>query len=185
MNNSRFLDVLENGVILAILENGVICLYFHWATYDQSDCFCPVCHTHLQTISLIDITNSSPHRDLSLLISHPVMSNSLPPHVLQHTKPPCLSPFPEVCPSSCPLHPWYHPAISSSDALLLMLGKMVKARWEGDDRGWDGWMASPTQWTWVWVDSGSWWWDRVAWCAAVHGVTNRRTRLSNWTELNN
>ena len=30
--------------------------------------------------------------------------------------------------------------------------------WEGDDRGWDGWMASPTQWTWVWVNSGSWWW---------------------------
>ena len=37
--------------------------------------------------------------------------------------------------------------------------------WEGlgsggerDDRGWDGWMASLTWWTWVWVDSGSWWW---------------------------
>ena len=29
---------------------------------------------------------------------------------------------------------------------------------EGDDRGWNGWMASPTQWTWVWVSSGSWWW---------------------------
>ena len=29
---------------------------------------------------------------------------------------------------------------------------------EGDDRGWDGWMASPTQWTWVWVSPGSWWW---------------------------
>ena len=29
---------------------------------------------------------------------------------------------------------------------------------EGDDRGWDGWMASLTRWTWVWVDSGSWWW---------------------------
>ena len=29
---------------------------------------------------------------------------------------------------------------------------------EGDDRGWDGWMASRTQWTWVWVNSGSWWW---------------------------
>ena len=28
---------------------------------------------------------------------------------------------------------------------------------EGDDRGWDGWMASPTWWTWVWVGSGSWW----------------------------
>ena len=29
---------------------------------------------------------------------------------------------------------------------------------EGDDRGWDGWMASLTGWTWVWVNSGSWWW---------------------------
>ena len=28
---------------------------------------------------------------------------------------------------------------------------------KGDDRGWDGWMASPTRWTWVWVNSGSWW----------------------------
>ena len=29
---------------------------------------------------------------------------------------------------------------------------------EGDDRGWDSWMASPIRWTWVWVNSGSWWW---------------------------
>ena len=29
---------------------------------------------------------------------------------------------------------------------------------EGDDRGWDGWMTSLTWWTWVWVNSGSWWW---------------------------
>ena len=29
---------------------------------------------------------------------------------------------------------------------------------EGDDRGWDGWMALSTRWTWVWVNSGSWWW---------------------------
>ena len=34
----------------------------------------------------------------------------------------------------------------------------LRAGEEGDDRGWDGWMASPTQWTCVWVDSGSWWW---------------------------
>ena len=34
----------------------------------------------------------------------------------------------------------------------------LRAGGEGDDRGWDGWMASPTQWTWVWVDSSSWWW---------------------------
>ena len=37
----------------------------------------------------------------------------------------------------------------------LMLGKIEGRR--GDDRGWDGWMASLMQWTWVWVDSGSWW----------------------------
>ena len=34
----------------------------------------------------------------------------------------------------------------------------LRAWGEGDDRGWDGWMASPTQWTWVWVNSGSWCW---------------------------
>ena len=39
----------------------------------------------------------------------------------------------------------------------LMLGKM-RAGGEEDDRGWDGWMASPTQWTCVWVNSRSWWW---------------------------
>ena len=39
----------------------------------------------------------------------------------------------------------------------LMLGK-IEAEGEADDRGWDGWMASPTQWTWVWVNSGSWCW---------------------------
>ena len=39
----------------------------------------------------------------------------------------------------------------------LMLGG-VGAGGEGDDRGWDGWMASPTLWTWVWVNSRCWWW---------------------------
>ena len=39
----------------------------------------------------------------------------------------------------------------------LMLGK-IKGGGEGDDRGWDGWMASPMRWTWVWVGSGIWWW---------------------------
>ena len=39
----------------------------------------------------------------------------------------------------------------------LMLGKIEGGRRRGH-RGWDGWMASPTQWTWVWVNSGSWWW---------------------------
>ena len=39
----------------------------------------------------------------------------------------------------------------------LMLGK-TEGRREGDKRGWDGWIASLTQWTWVWVNSRSWWW---------------------------
>ena len=34
----------------------------------------------------------------------------------------------------------------------------LKMGGEGDNRGWDGWMASPTWWTWIWVNSGSWWW---------------------------
>ena len=34
----------------------------------------------------------------------------------------------------------------------------LKAGGEGDDRKWDGWMASLTQWTWVWASSGIWWW---------------------------
>ena len=34
----------------------------------------------------------------------------------------------------------------------------LRAGGERDDRGWDGWMASPSQWTWVWVNSRSWWW---------------------------
>ena len=34
----------------------------------------------------------------------------------------------------------------------------LKVRGEGNNRGWDGWMASPIWWTWVWVGSRSWWW---------------------------
>ena len=50
-----------------------------------------------------------------LLFSCPVMFDSLQPHGLHHTRPPCPSPSLEVCPSSCPLYWWCHPAISSSN----------------------------------------------------------------------
>ena len=55
---------------------------------------------------------------------------------------------------------------------------------QGDDRGWDGWMASLTWWTWVWVKSGSWVMYREAWLAMIHGVAKSWTQLSDWTELN-
>ena len=66
--------------------------------------------------------------------------------------------------------------------MTLMLGK-IKGRRRGDDRGWDGWMASPTQWTWVWVNSGSWWWTRRPGVLQSMGLQSW-TRLSDWTELN-
>ena len=58
----------------------------------------------------------------------------------------------------------------------------LRAGGEGHDRGWDGWMAWLTQWTWVWVDSESWWWTE-AWHAAIHGVAKSWTWLSEWTEM--
>ena len=39
-----------------------------------------------------------------------------------------------------------------------LMWERLRAGGKGDDRGWDGWMASSTQWTWVWVEPGSWWW---------------------------
>ena len=59
----------------------------------------------------------------------------------------------------------------------------LKAGGEGDDRGWDGWMVSLTQWTWIWASSRSWWWQK-AWRAAVHGIAKSWLQLSDWTELN-
>ena len=67
----------------------------------------------------------------------------------------------------------------------LMLAK-IGGRRRGDDRGWDGWMASPTQWTWVWVNSGRWWWTGRPGVLRFTGSQRVRddwvTEL-NWTEI--
>ena len=59
-----------------------------------------------------------------------------------------------------------------------------KAEGEEDDRGWDGWMASPTQGTWVWASSGRWWSTGKPGHATVYEVAKSWTRLSNWTTTN-
>ena len=57
---------------------------------------------------------------------------------------------------------------------------------EGDDRGWDGWMASLTRWARVWVNSGSWWWTGRPGVLRFMGLQRVRhdwvTELTNWTD---
>ena len=70
----------------------------------------------------------------------------------------------------------------------LMLGKIEGRRRRGDDRGWDGWMASPTQWTWVWVGSRSWWWTGTPGVLRFMGLQRVRHNWAtelNWTEQPN
>ena len=58
----------------------------------------------------------------------------------------------------------------------------LEAGGEGDNRGWDGWMASRTRWTWVWASSGSWWWTGKP--GVLQSMGLQRVR-HNWaTELN-
>ena len=58
----------------------------------------------------------------------------------------------------------------------------LRAGGEGDNRGWDGWMASAIRWTWVWVNSGSWWWTGRP--CVLQFMGSQRVR-HNWaTELN-
>ena len=65
----------------------------------------------------------------------------------------------------------------------LMLGR-IGAGGEGDDRGWDGLMASLTRWTMSLSELRELVMDIEAWHAAIHGAAKSRTRLSDWTELN-
>ena len=62
----------------------------------------------------------------------------------------------------------------------------LMVRWEGDNKGWDGWMASLTGWMWVWVNSGSWWWTEKPGMLQFTGLQRVEhywaTEL-NWTRL--
>ena len=51
---------------------------------------------------------------------------------------------------------------------------------EGDGKGWDGWMASPIQWTWLWVNSRSWWWIGKPGMLQSMGLQSQ-SQLNDWT----
>ena len=82
------------------------------------------------------------------------------------------------------------PILWPPDAKSWLTGKdpdagSLRAGGEGDDRGWDGWTASPTQWAWVWVDSGSWWWTGkpgVLWFVGLQRVRHDWATELNWLQ---
>ena len=114
-----------------------------------------------------------------------VVSDSLPPHGLQPTRLLCPWGFPGKNRSRLPL-----PSpedLPDSFEKTLMLGKTVAGRRRGR-RGWDGWMASPTQWAWVWVNSRSLWWTgrpgllRFMGSQRVGHDWATQLNWTNWTE---
>ena len=77
------------------------------------------------------------------------------------------------------------PKLWPPDVKNLLLGKDPDAGKDGgeqDDRGWDGWMASPTWWVWVWASSGSWWWTGKP--GVQQFMVSQRVRHDWATELN-
>ena len=74
--------------------------------------------------------------------------------------------------------------VDSLEKTLILGG--IGGRRKGDDRGWDGWMASLTRWTWVWVDSRSWWWTGrpgVLWFMRSQRVRHDWVTELNWASV--
>ena len=65
----------------------------------------------------------------------------------------------------------------------------LKVGGEGNNKGWDGWMASPTRWTWVWASSRSWWWTEKPSVLQSLGLQRFRhnwaTELTDFLKVNN
>ena len=85
-----------------------------------------------------------------------------------------------IVPRELTIHSRY--SLLANQEKTLMLGGMG-AEGEVDDRGWDSWMASLTWWTWVWVNSGSWWWTGrpgVLWFMGSQRVGHDWVTELNW-----
>ena len=74
------------------------------------------------------------------------------------------------------------PLLWPPDAKKWLIGKGG----EGDNRGWDGWMASLTRWTWVWASSGSWWWTgkSTGECQSMGSQESDTTERLKWWHQN-
>ena len=75
--------------------------------------------------------------------------------------------------------------VDSLEKTLMLEG--LEAGGEGDNRRWDGWVASPTRWTWVWVNSGHWWWTGrpgVLWFMGLQRVRHDWATELNGTKYN-
>ena len=71
----------------------------------------------------------------------------------------------------------------SLEKTLMMAGKDWRQEEKGGNRGWDGWMASPARWTWVWASSGSWGWTGKPGMLQSMGLQRvRQDWVTEWTE---
>ena len=77
------------------------------------------------------------------------------------------------------------PVMVQTNVIWLLIWCNIEGGGEGDDRGWDGWMAPPTWWTWIWASSWNWWWAGKPGILQSMGVQRFRhkwvTEL-NWTD---
>ena len=80
---------------------------------------------------------------------------------------------------------YFGPLLRRTDSLeqtiLFSCWERLKAGGDGDDRGWDGWMASPIQWTGVWASSRRWWRTEKPRMLQSTGSQRVGTQMNNWT----
>ena len=103
-------------------------------------------------------------------------------YIILHTHQSCMK-------DALTLHPCQYLMFKHLIFFLKLISPLCRM-FEGEDMfklvlciGWDGWMASPSQWTWVWLDPGSWWWTGKSGMLQSTGLQSW-IRLNNWTELN-
>ena len=112
------------------------------------------------------------------------MKTKWPHYFIRHWAPYNDFPFKTSLVWVC-LHFNNNPVLKLTQWKRLWCWEGLGAGGEGDNRGWDGWMALLARWTWVWVNSGSWWWTGrpgVLWFMRSQRVWHDWATELNWTE---